>query len=234
MSLWPIALAAAVALPIQVAAAPWPELPDPPRARMEWIAEDARINGLPSRIERFESELSTSEVLDFYSNHWSRSQATPSRRGTRGEWKTIAALAGKMQIVVQVRPRAGGSEGIISMVDFGNAKAEFIPAELPSWSDVQVLQVMESVDGPKRSELVTMQSTSGFDLLRRRWRDAWVRKGYAISHESEAPGEGGMRTWLATFDKPPRYVDMTVAHHPADGITHISANLLSPAKGSSR
>lgn len=221
---------AAMSLAPQADAANWPELPDPPRAKMEWIARDARINGLPSRIERFESELSTTELLDFYNTYWTRSQPTPSRRDTRAEWKTISALSGKTQIVVQVRPRSGGSEGIVSMVNFGDARTDFVPAGLPRWPDVKLQQVMESIDGPKRSQMVSMSSTSGFDLNRKRWKDAWVRQGYAVSHESTAPGESGLRTWLATFDKPPFYVDMTVAEHPADGITHISANLISPAK----
>ena len=102
----------------------WPTVDDPPRSTTEWIAPEIRVNGLPSRILSFESELTPQEILAFYRERWKHlTGGKGTRESTAGDWQVIAALQNTHQIVVQVRPRAPqGSDGVISMADFGAAK----------------------------------------------------------------------------------------------------------------
>jgi hypothetical protein len=144
----------------------------------------------------------------------------------------IAALQSSYQIVVQVRPREPqGSDGVISVADFGAAKQDYIPASLPRFSDVSILHVTDAVDGPKRSQVVTMVSDQSFDMNMRRWRDEWQRRGYALTSEKLAPASEATRGWIAAFDKHPHSIDMTIGRDDQHQTTHIVVNLVSPAEG---
>ena len=33
---------------------PWPEIPAPPKAKVEWVSDDMRVNGIPMRVQRFD------------------------------------------------------------------------------------------------------------------------------------------------------------------------------------
>jgi hypothetical protein len=226
----PLALAGAA-----IGASAWPEVPDPPRAKVEWVARDVRVNGLPSQIERFESELSVDEVLEFYRARWSRSRIGSPQENKVGPWQSVSTLQGSYQLAVQVRPRTPqGSEGLISVANFGDMKRDFVPADWPRWRDLKVTQVTESVDGPRRSQMVAMVSDASFDMNQRRWREEWERRGFRLTHEQLAPGSAGTRSWLASFDRPPLSLDVTMAWRDSDRRTFISANLLSPVEGAAR
>ena len=211
----------------------WPTVDDPPRSTTEWIAPEIRVNGLPSRILSFESELTPQEILAFYRERWKHlTGGKGTRESTAGDWQVIAALQNTHQIVVQVRPRAPqGSDGVISMADFGAAKQDYIPAALPRFSDVSIVHVTDAVDGPKRSQVVTMVSDDSFDLNVRRWRDEWQRRGYTLTSEKLAPASEAARGWIAAFDKPPHSIDMTIGRDDQHRTTHLVVNLVSPSEG---
>lgn len=213
----------------------WPEVPPPPRAQVvEWVARDSVVNGLPTRIERFETELTPSEVLSFYRQQWSRA-AVGSPRGTQaGGWQALSTLLpGGFQIAVQVRPRQGGSgsEGLISVAAFREVRRDPVPPLLPRFADTKVAQVTESLDGPQRSQLVSMVSTESFEVNLARWRGEWQRRGWQLAFEQKPPADrDGVRTWLASFAKPPHSVDLALAWKPADRRSYITANLLGPTE----
>jgi hypothetical protein len=224
-----------VATSIAVLALPaiaWPTVDDPPRSTTEWVAPEIRVNGLLARILRFESELTPQEILAFYRELWKHlTGGKGTRESTAGDWQVIAALQNNYQIVVQVRPRAPqGSDGLISMADFGAAKHDYIPAALPQFSDVSIVHVTDAVDGSKRSQVVTMVSDQSFDLNLRRWRDEWQRRGYALTSEKLAPASEATRGWIAAFDKHPHSIDMTIGRDDEHRVTHIVVNLISPAE----
>lgn len=241
MSLRRAAAALLVACPAaatSLAATVWPEVPPPPRAELvEWVARDSVVNGLPTRIERFETELTPSEVLSFYRQQWARATVGAPRETQAGGWQALSTLLpGGFQIAVQVRPRAGsGSEGLISVAAFREVRRDPVPAMLPRFADTKVAQVTESTDGPQRSQLVSMVSTESFEVNIARWRGEWQRRGWQLAFEQKPPvGSDGVRTWLASFAKPPQSVDVALAWKPADRRSYITANLLGPTDGGSR
>ena len=211
-----------------------PSCPTPPRASVEWVARDARVNGLPSRIERFESELSAQEVLTFYRTRWAHARVGAPRETESGPWRALSTLQGGFQLVVQVRPRGGqGSEGMLSVMNFGDAKRDFLPRDWPRWRDAKVTQVTESLDGPKRSQLVAMVSTEGFDTNVRRWREEWRRRGFEMSHEMAPAAADGARSWVGSFDRGPQSADVAVSYREADRRTFVTVNLIGPSEGAS-
>ena len=49
---------------------PWPEFPDPPKSKVEWVSNDMRVNGLPMKVMTFESQVSKAEVMSYYQALW--------------------------------------------------------------------------------------------------------------------------------------------------------------------
>ncbi|GAA0743786.1 hypothetical protein LRH25_06625 [Ideonella azotifigens] len=212
-----------------MAATDWPEVPAPPRAKVEWVAQDSVINGLPSRIERFETDLSPGEVLSFYRERWKSARAGAPRETAAGGWQGLSTLTGDFQVAVQVKPRQpSGSEGLISTAHFGDVRREPIPSQLPRFYDTRIAQVTESVDGPTRSQLVTMVSNESFEVNMNRWRGEWQRRGWQAAFDKQAPVErDGVRTWLASFNKGSQSVDVALSWRPSDRRSYLTVNLLS-------
>jgi len=46
---------------------PWPEVPLPPKADVQWVAQSMRVNGVPTRVMQFQSRASRGEIIEYYS-----------------------------------------------------------------------------------------------------------------------------------------------------------------------
>lgn len=225
-----VALALVGACHVQAATTPWPEVPDPPKATVEWVARDAVINGLPSRISKFESELSMAEVQAYYRTFWAKAPSGPPRERKVGDWYTMSTLHGPFQIALQVQAKPKqGSFGVISIGNFGEANRDFVPRNMPKWPDAKLMQVMESTDGPKRSQYVVVSSRESVDFNVRRARDEWQRRGYTLVRESKTE-QGSQSAWVASFDKAGESLDVTVARSERTRTTTVTTNLVTAAR----
>ncbi len=221
--------AASVHATTSTSTTPWPEVPPPVKARVEWVAKDARINGLPSRIERFESTASVEEMLGHYRAFWARSPNGKPMENEAGGWRSISTRHGPFQIAVQVKPRdAGGSEGLVSVMNVLEAKADYVPRNLPKVSGSRVLQVTESVDGPIRSFLVTLTSTQGVELNAQLYRDELRSQGWKPLDQMNAPGIRGTPSHFSGFKRGEESLDMTIIETKARR-SRITVNLTLPA-----
>lgn len=208
---------------------PWPDVPPPLKARVEWVARDARVNGLPTRIERFESTVSVEEMLAHYRAFWGNSPAGKPMERQGGGWRSISTRHGPFQIAVQVKSRdRSGSEGLISVVNFVEAKADFVPRNLPRVPDSKVVQVTESVDGPMRSFLVTLTSPQGADFNAQRYRDELESDGWALSEQMMVPGPRSTRSYFGSFRRNDESIEMTIAETKRRS-SRITVNLVRPA-----
>jgi hypothetical protein len=209
---------------------PWPEVPDPPKSKVEWVARDSVINGLPSRIEQFDSELSVAEVLAYYRAIWAKSPSGPPREREVGPWRTMATLHGPFQIALQVQAKPGqGSVGTLSVANFGEANKDFIPQGWPRWPDARFLQVMESDDGPMHSQYVVVSSRESLDFNVRRARGEWQRRGFRLVRESKSD-QPGQAAWVGSFDKEGQTVDVAIGRSEKTRTTTVTTNLLTPVK----
>lgn len=210
---------------------PWPEVPDPPRSHAEWVASDARVNGMPMRIEHFDSEVSTEEVIAFYQASWSRFPAGPPHRKRVGEWDTLSTIFGPFEIVVQARSRnPQGSQGLVSISNRGEVNKHWKPRDWPTWPGTNLTEVTDTVDGARRSQMVAMVSRDDYDITVQRWLDEWKRRGYTLVHQISPPGANGSRTWVGMFDKTPYELDVTVTWSDREHKSYIAANWLTPAQ----
>ena len=174
---------------------PWPEMPPLEKARVEWVAKDVWINGVPTRVQQFESTQSPEGVMAYYRSLWRFGEAGPPRENNHAEWRMIATIHGPFQMVVQVKPNgASGSKGIMSCVNLKEVKAGYLPPEWPRNAPLKVLQVMESVDGPKRSFHIMATSDKGRALVRDHLRSVWGQRGWRLQNEVDEAA-----AYLATY-----------------------------------
>lgn len=215
-----------LAAPCAALASDWRDFRIPPRSTAEWVLQDARVNGIKTRVQRFESELSTDEVLGFFRHEWTRDFAKAPRNTTAAGWRALSVQRVPMQFSMQVRPRAGGgSEGMLSQMNLQEIQRDFVPPELPRLPQFRVTQVTESHDGARRSRLVTLKSEAGFEITVQRLRSHWSRQGWSALHDQLVP-QPGVRQWLAAFASGDRSVDVIVGHPQGRPESLVTINLL--------
>lgn len=207
-------------------AADWPELPLPPRSEAEMVLRDGRVNGLATHIQRFTTELSPPEVLQFYRQHWTRPNQPEPRAVQKGPWAALSTLDGQHQVTVQVRPDGRGAEALLTQMEIARSPRDFVPRELPRPPGVQVTQVTESQDGAQRSRLVSLVSDEGFEMQVQRWRQAWQRQGWTAGPAHEQPRKDGGRLWLASFARDRASADQVLTYDPRQRRSFSTVNLL--------
>ena len=147
-----------------------------------------------------------------------------SERAAKVPVSSIKSMVGHTLIA------AGSVEAVISLATL--SKGVLPPAQLPRFADTRIAQITESTDGPVRSQLVTMISSESFDLNVNRWRGEWLRRGWQLAFEKQPPVDReGVKTWLASFSKPPQSVDLALSWRPSDRKSYLTANLLGPVEG---
>jgi hypothetical protein len=235
LRLAPLAAGVLAAIPLWGHATDWPEVPNPPRSSVEWVAKDIRVNGMHSRIEHFGSELMPDELLAYYRRLWSTSRPDepPAKEVSAAGWMSIATLRSHYQLAVQVRAGShGGSDGLISVADLSDLRPDYVPQDWPRWSDATIMQVTESVDGPKLSQTVSAISSDSLSAVVEHYRQAFSRQGFLVAQEHATSATGSTRGWLALLNKGTKTVDLAIAQGGEEGHVFITANLVQPAEGS--
>lgn len=186
----------------------WPEVPPVPRARMDWVAQEAWLNGVPARLVRFESAAPVEDVLAHYRAHWRLAPAGAPREGRLGDWWFLSSLQGPYHLVVQVKPGphgAGGSEGLLSTVHTQVLKPFALPTGWPRLDELQVRQVMESRDGAQHSHHLVATSDKGLATVRDRLMDRLRQQGWRVQQERHS-----VSGYLATCERAGETLDLAI------------------------
>ena len=91
----------------------WPELPLPPKADTQWIAQSMRINGVPTRVLQFESHVSRAEIVEYYRAHWTGGYEHRPSIHPLGEETVVGQVHGPYLMTLKVMDLGdcGGSGG---------------------------------------------------------------------------------------------------------------------------
>jgi len=130
----------------------WPELPLPPKADVQWIAQSMRVNGIPTRVLQFQSRASRAEIVEYYRAHWTG--AYPQKPSVRAvqDSTVVGQKHGPYLMTLSVRDAAHhGSEGLIAVAQVAGSKTDLDPGALPMMPGAHVVQVIESDDPGQRS-----------------------------------------------------------------------------------
>lgn len=142
--------------------APWPELPLPPRAKVDWVGQDMKVNGIPMRVMHFASTASRSEIVAYYTAHWSEGYPGKPSVQPSGQAIVVGQAHGPYFMTLKVVDRPhNASEGYISVSQIAGNKVERSAGGLPLMPGASVLNVVESNDPGKHSrEVVVVQDAS--------------------------------------------------------------------------
>jgi len=139
------------------AAEPWPQIPSPPRARVQWVGDNMRVNGVPTRIQQFQSRAGRTEVVEYYREYWSGGYPTKPSIKPLGAATVISQKHGPYFMTVKVEDGPGGaSQGLISVSRMAGSRVEFNPGSLPLMPGAKVVSVVESSDPGKTSREVVV------------------------------------------------------------------------------
>ena len=153
-----LALGLLLALPALHAqdATPWPEVPEPPHAAVQWVADSLRIDNVPTRIQQFQSSASRTEVVAYYRAYWSGAYPQAPSVTPYQQAIIVSQRHGPYLMTVKVSDAAGGgSSGLISVSRILGTRAERKAGDFPMMPGAQLLSVTESDDpGKSARELV--------------------------------------------------------------------------------
>lgn len=197
----------------------WPEMPAVPKAHTTWVAREVRINGVPARMARFESEASVHEVLAYYQAHWAAAPAGPPRAGRVSGWHLLSTLHGPYHLVVQVKPQGHtGSEGLLSIIHLNELRGPEPPAGWPRVQGVQLRQVIASADGPLQSHHLLATSEQGLPRVRDRFMASLKHQGWRLQNEVHTASG-----YLATCHRAGDTLDIALTQNPGrPGLTLVA------------
>jgi hypothetical protein len=136
----------------------WPELPLPPKADVQWVAQSMRVNGIPTRVMQFQSRANRAEIVEYYRAHWSGGYPLKPSVKAVEDSTVVGQKHGPYLMTVTVRDAAhDGSQGLISVAQMAGSKVDLEPRDLPMMPGAHVIRVVESDDPGKHSrELVVI------------------------------------------------------------------------------
>lgn len=196
----------------------------PPRTESSWVMRDARVNGLPMQVLELQSELSVDELLAYFKRDWRRLSSTAPLESQQGSWRKLTLQRDPVQLVVQVEHDGrGGARALLSQMNYRDLQRDYVPRDLPTLAPLQVIQVSDTRDGPKRSRLVQMGGDASFEITQQRLRQHWSRAGWRPVFER---GANEQRQWLASFDRGPASVDIVLTQAGPREPLALTINLL--------
>lgn len=127
----------------------WPEIPSPPKSRIENIGDDVRLNGVPMRMQRVLSTARAKDIVRFY-----RTALGPKHAEEKlPDGRLLAQGRGDHFLTVRIKALGPSlTETLVSISDARaarNAAGRPLGFQLPSRS--QLVSDMESTDSGKQS-----------------------------------------------------------------------------------
>jgi len=162
---------------------PWPEVPLPPKADVQWVAQSMRVNGVPTRVMQFQSRADRSEITEYYRAYWSGYPHAPSVHAL-GQATVVGQKHGPYLMTVKVEdaPRGAGggaaSCGLISVAQVIGSKGERDPGQLPLMNGAHVLSVVESDDPGKHSRTVVVLTPQPPTSVTQFYQASFVNAGW--------------------------------------------------------
>lgn len=213
---------------------PWPLIPDPPKSRVEWVSDDMRLNGIPMRVQHFESTASKEEVVAYYVAHW-RTGQVPIKPGetvaavtSHGLDTLVARTHGPFYSMVKVRTAGPGhSEGTLSTSQLLGSDPKLDTSGIPSPSSAKPVNVVESIDNGKRNKQVLFFSQDSLLSVSSFYQQSLRAGGWTLIQEQSAPATAGAQPAIVRmYSRKQQQLDIALGVDKSKGVTLINANLV--------
>jgi hypothetical protein len=218
---------------------PWPEFPGPPKAKVEWVSSDMRVNGLPMKVLHFNSEVSKAEIVAYYQAHWDKvdpSLGIPASEKVKGAVVSqmgkdtiIGKVHGPYYMSVKVKDKGfGGATGTMTTSLILGITPEINIKGVPAPSNVKAISVVESADFGKQSKQVLFISDGSITSIKNYYENSLPAAGWrALDSHGDGQNINGMRGFIQSYVRKKQQLDIIIANDVAKNATVINANLIS-------
>jgi len=215
---------------------PWPEIPLPPRAKVEWIASSMKVDGIPMRVMKFESEVSRSEIVAFYTAHWSGAYSTKPSVLATGDATVVGQAHGPYYMTVKVGDQPHErSSGFIAVSQMIGNRIELSAGALPIMPGAKVVSVVESKDPGKLSREVLIAQDAGVDSAMKFYEAALANAGWQQIQKTvttpSGTGPTGPYGSSALFQRDQSQLSITAVQVQGQRGSSILANLVTKDTG---
>jgi hypothetical protein len=186
-----------IVLSTALASAEWPAVQTPVRARVQVVAKDIILNGVPARVIRFDVKSSVADVMEFYRAQFGTKRVENRLKDTQ----IIATQQGNYFLTVQLRSLLSdtvqGTLMITQMQGGGGVSGVALDTQkiLPSASSV--LNTMQSNDDGKQSVMVLGANNSSVQTNRDHLVGALQSRGFKVIKQEAGQLEGREETTLS-------------------------------------
>jgi hypothetical protein len=177
---------------------PWPTIPDPPNSKVELVSSDMRLNGIPMRIWRFDSQTALEGVVAHYEALWNRvdpnaGAAVPDRKKNfaitkpDGSTAIISRIHGIFYLTVKVKRKdLGTTEGSLSVSKFGGSTASMNTDGIIAPPGAKPISVMESADSGRNSKMVVFMTEQNPSVVSQYYVNALSRDGWTMNDQFQS------------------------------------------------
>jgi hypothetical protein len=148
-----------------LAVEPWPELPLPPEGDAQWIAQNMRVNGVPTRVLQFQSRASRADVVAYYQAHWTGGYEHKPSIHPLGDSTVVGQVHGPYLMTLKVTDAPGGASGVLAVAQVIGSKPDHDAGELPMLGGAHVVSVVESDDPGKHSRQVVVSAPQAATIV---------------------------------------------------------------------
>ncbi len=213
---------------------PWPDIPPPPKSKVQWVSDDMQINGIPMKVQTFQSQASSEEVVRFYVAHWRIDlQAAPDVAKPpagvmhHGSDTLVSRAHGPFYSQVKVRARGNGSEGTVSTSRLLGVEPRIDPSGIPSPRSATAVNVVESIDNGKRSKAALLLTPEPIASVANFYQSHLRAGGWALLQEQAGDRQGGQPSALVRmYAKDKQQLDVALGIDAERNLTVINANLV--------
>ncbi len=216
---------------------PWPDFPTIPKAKLSWVGDDMRVNGLPTKILTFDSEESREAVIANVSAQWRASRRPASEAIVAakiiGKDLTLGRPHGPFFMLVRAKSAGqNNSQGTISISQILGVEPKLDASSVFVPSDARALSVVESADLGKKSKQVLFSSEMSLISIKQyySWKmnaEGWTPlqvQDSSISQGAESDG------FVVMFQKENKQFDVAVSYDPSSRSSFINANIIEWSK----
>jgi hypothetical protein len=220
-------------------ATPWPEFPEPPKAKVEWVSNDMRVNGLPMKVLHFNSQVAKAEIVAYYQAHWDiadKSLGLPADSKIKGavvsqvgKDTVIGKVHGPFYMSVKVKDQGlSGSQGTMTTSMILGVSAEINPKGVPAPGDAKAISVIESADFGKQSKQVLFVSRNSIASVKSFYQQSLPASGWTLLDlHGDGRAQNGISGFVMTFFKSKQQLDIIIGNDTQKGATIINVNLIS-------
>jgi hypothetical protein len=216
-----------------VAAEPWPEIPSPPHADVQWVAESMRINGVPTRVLQFQSTVTRTEVVEYYKAFWSRGYPTKPSVRPLGAAIVISQRHGPYFMTVKVEDTdSRTSHGLVSVALVVGTKVTLDAGDLPIMPGAHVVSVVESDDPGKHSREVLLVLPQPRTSVTQFYSASFTNAGWQqIQAGEDMRSPGGSSGSFVVFAKDHDEMQLSFVSTPKGRGSALVANLVTKDTG---